>query len=79
MPLGKSPIVQPSQQKLIPKEEGFLDKLKSNNPFKRIMEGLEKIDEMKRTGVLDQMRNENFFKEPDPSTEQILNEEDSQQ
>jgi len=45
-------LIKIGQSKLT-EEKGFFESLKISNPFKRILEGLDKIDEMKKTGVLD--------------------------
>ena len=42
-------------------KSGFFDKVKTNNPFKRIIDGLEKIDEMKKTGLLDSLDDQKLF------------------
>lgn len=59
-------MIKTGQSKLT-EEKGFFESLKISNPFKRILEGLDKIDELKKTGVLEQLKDENFL---DLNTEQ---------
>ena len=58
--------------------QSFLGKIiNTNNPFKRIIKGLETIDNMKQSGVLDQLWDDNFLKEHD-QTKEIMNWEESE-
>lgn len=62
--------------KLKQKANEFIDKLKANNPFKKFIEGLDKIDEMKEAGILEQMDDEKLFGEAEQIADEVLNKED---